>query len=482
MASGRAPCASPAHSRRWLALGAALGLLPAGLAQAQTPGTEIEKLKATIEQMQKQLDEQSRKIEALETAQTTKPAEMVPASLTVDLDRPPSFIVDKNAIRPGQRLAPRYDNAPIAPALPGFWRIPGTDMIFRLGGDAIGVFIVTSKLMSGATTWFITSAIPVSGQQYYDSGVQFTGTANQSDINFEFRAPTPVGQIRVVYRNDFAQPGSSAFVYHAKDFYVQAANLLVGYTETVFADIDADPDTLDYEGPNASVSLRHFLVRYAVGAYRSGRVDLILSFSLENPASQIPSSVGTPRSIAPDVGIAARLEGRRGHLQLATILRAIGSQSSTSADSQTVFGWGLSFTGNLNVPWGDFFSVQVAGGQGAAAYFNDTGGLGLDAALSSSGQLTAIPLLGVMAGFTHQWAPRWASTASYGYLTIDSVPYQASIGSAGFQRSQYASLNVVFRPFKHLLVGVEGLWGYNRNVSGASGQAWRGQLNVQFSF
>ena len=65
---------------------------------------------------------------------------------------------------------------------------------------------------------------------------------------------------------------------------------------------------------------------------------------------------------------------------------------------------------------------------------------------------------------------------------MDTAPYEATLGPTAFQRSQYASLNLIFRPFKLLLVGVEGLWGFNHQVRGPSGQAWRGQLNVQFTF
>ena len=457
--------------------------LAATSATAQEQSAEVDKLKATVEQMQRTLDEQSRKIEALKKASTKAPAVEVAPELAVDLNRPQSFIVDKDAAHPEQRLAPRFDNLPLLlPTLPGFWKIPGTEMLFRLGGDTIGAMLLTSKLMPGATTWFITSSIPVSGAAYYESGAQVTGTANQSDINFEFRSPSPFGEIRVVYLNDFAQPGSSAFSYHIKDFYVQAANLLVGYTESVFADIDDHPSTLDYQGPNSLVSLRHALVRYAIGVARGPNGIIFLNVGLEDPSSQIPSSAGTPRSFAPDLTIAARLEGRTGHLQLSTVLRSVGSQNPTTGASQSVLGWGLSFSGNLNVPGGDFATMQVAGGQGVAAYINDTKGLGLDAALSSSGQLTALSLLALMVSYTHQWGARWSSTASYGYLTMDTAPYEATLGPTAFQRSQYASLNVIFRPFKLLLVGVEGLWGFNHQVRGPSGQAWRGQLNVQFNF
>ena len=432
--------------------------------------------------MQKALAEQAKQIQALQ-AQQALPAPLdagvLPATAVVE-ERPETFIIDKQAPSPKQKLAPRPDNASLTPTLPGFWTIPGTRMLLRFGGDAIGVFLVTSKLM-GATTWFVTSSIPVSGQPFFDSPYQVTGTANQSDLNFEFRVPTPAGLLRVVYRNDFAQPDSSAFTYDLKDFYVQVANFLLGVTETVFADVDAQPSTLDYAGTNSEVSYRHLQVRYVLKLARSAHADVLLNLALESPSSQIPASAGTPRSVAPDGTASLRLEGRLGHLQLATLLRGIGSQTP-SGQSQTVLGWGLSLSGNLNLWGGDFLSFQVAGGQGAAAYFNDTGGLGLDAADNTAGHLTALSIFGAFLGITHTWAAQWNSTASYGYLVMDTAPYAASVGSSGFHRSQYASLNLVFRPSKPLLLGVEGLWGYHQTVSGASGHAWRGQMNFQFTF
>jgi hypothetical protein len=479
------PTAGAARQRRppvaWSVATAVVVLGPFSFAQAQSQSVELEQLKATLEQMQKTLAEQAQKIEALEKQQGTASDVQAAAPPSAVEAVPEPFIVDKQAPTPKQRLAPRQDNAPLTPALPGFWRIPGTQMQLRVGGDSIGVFLVTSKLM-GATTWFVTSSIPVSGQPYANSLAQVTGTANQSDLNFEFRTPTPLGQLRVVYFNDFAQPSSSAFTYHLKDFYIQAANLLVGFAETAFADLDAQPSTLDYEGPNSEVSYRHMEVRYSLRIKRWAGGDLLMRFALENPSSQIPPSAGTPRSTAPDGVIALRLEGNPGHLQLATVLRAIGNQNPDNSQTQTVFGWGLNLTGNLNLFQADFLMLEVTGGQGMAAYVNDTSGLGLDAALNAGGQLTALGLLGGYLAYTHQWAPAWSSTASYGYLVMDTAPYAVSLGPSAFQRSQYVSLNLVVHPWKGLLVGAEGLWGYNRTTSGASGQAWRGQLNLQYTF
>lgn len=483
----------PRPGTRWTSacrLAAALLVLaPFGVARGQSQSQELEQLKAAMEQMQKTLDEQARKIEALESQRSPPPeASVAPTPVSVEEERPETFIVDKQAPSPKQKLAPRSDNATLTPgavqtatpATAGFWTIPGTTMQVRFGGDAIGVFLVTSKLM-GSTLWFVPSSIPVSGQDFYNSAYQLSGTANQSDLNFEFRVPTPVGSLRVVYRNDFAQPGSAQFAYDLKDFYAQTLNLLVGYTESVFADLDAQPSTLDYEGPNSQISYRHFQVRYVLTLLRSQGSDLLLTVAAENAGSQTPKSVGSPRSVAPDGTLSLRLEGRPGHIQLASVLRAIGTQTTAGA-SQTVFGWGLSLSGNLNLGGADFLSMQAAGGQAVAAYFNDTGGLGLDAAPNGNGRLTAIPLFGTFLGLTHNWAPRWNSTASYGYLVLDSIPEAASLGATAFRRSQYASLNLVYQPWRHLILGVEGLWGYNQTVTGPSGQAWRGQMNLQFPF
>ncbi len=392
------------------------------------------------------------------------------------------FVQDRQTRSPNQALAPRPGNAPISPPpLAGFLSIPGTQMRVRFGGDVSTVFFVTSKLM-GAQTQFVTSTIPVSGQPYFESPVQATATANQSDLNFEFRTPTPAGELRIVYNNDFSNPSSSAFSYTLNYFYAQVADFLVGVSNSIFVDVDSYPNTLDYAGPNALVFKRHALTSYSLSLLHDHHKHLFVQFGIEVPGSLVPASAGTPRSVAPDGTGAVRYEAPWGHLQLAALVRGIGTQSPSGEDPQTVFGWGLDLTVGINTSGGDYFSAGVAGGQGLAAYMNDTESLPLDAAPNASGRLVALPLFGVFGGYTHQWSKHWSSTGTYGYLTVDDAAEVASLGSSGFQRSQYASINLVYRPYRWLMLGVEGLWGYDRAINGASGQAWRGQANAQFTF
>lgn len=411
-------------------------------------------------------------------------AESTPAETTgSEEETAKPFVVDRNTRTPAPKLTPRIDNIPIEPVVtPNFIPIPGTKAVFQIGGDVTTVVTGTSKEFS--PTWWITSEIPVNGQPGFNSHYQLAFTANESDINFEFNVPSPLGALRVVYNNDFSQP-SSAFSYHLNYFYTQAGNLLFGFSDSVFADVDSYPSTLDYEGTNSLVFSRHAMVSYALPIDKKKSHQLFVKLSLEIPDSQIStgtSGTETSRQVVPDFGAQIRLEGGAGHVQLATILRVLGAQNTTTGSTQSAFGWGLNLTAGLNLWGGDYLSLGVAGGQGLAAYFNDTGGSGLDATFNSAGNLTALSILGVFVGYTHNWTSKWSSTGSYGFLTMDDTSYQASLGAGGFHQSQYASLNIVYHPWPKLLVGIEGLYGFHKTVNEATGDAWRGQLDLQYTF
>jgi hypothetical protein len=492
--------------RRWKLAAAVALLLPAAApGRAQTEDAEVAKLREALEQLQRTVAAQDAKISALEGAKAPAPA---PPSAPAAAPSPPgagdaaaagtgaaeakgtasqaagvpvakAFVVDRKGRSPSQKLAPRLANAPLEPELPGFIAIPSTQALLRLGGSVTTVLTVSSRYFS--PTWMVTSAIPVPGQPYAASRAQVAAAANESDVSLEFRVPSPLGTVRFVYDNDFAQP-SPGVVYHLNYFYVQGGDLLLGYSDSAFTDVDANPTTLDYQGVNAVTFARHAMASYAVTLHRHETRHLFLKASVESPGAQISAGPLVPRNVAPDVGVQLRLEAHPGHVQLATILRAIGAQSPATGDGLTVFGWGLNLTGGLNLPGGDFLSAGVAGGQGVAAYFNDTGGLGLDAALDAGGTLVALPILGGFAGYTHAWAPRWRSTATFGWLAMGDAADPASLGAGGFRRSTYASLNLEFRPWPKLLTGIEGLYGFHETVSRASGEAWRGQITAQYAF
>ena len=414
-----------------------------------------------------------------EVPQPPTPSAEAPAS--EEAPRPAGTLIRNREAPSGeQEAAPRPDNTPLTGTLTGFIAFPGTKVLFKPGGLVRLQLVSTSKAVGEQDKW-VTSSIPVKGQSGYNTGEQFNANANQSRINLDVRATTPFGPLRVYYENDFSDTSGQSFAYHIRHFYVQVANFFAGYGNSTLVNVDAAAETLDLQGPNGAVKKRHAQARYTAVLARGSGSATTLAVSLEDPGSEVPSSL-TPRSAAPDGVVALRWEGRHGHIQLGGLARSIGYQDSSTGAGQAVFGWAVSLAGDLNLGARDHVSGQVAGGEGAGAYFADTAGGHYDAALTQGGQLRALPIIGGFAAFTHFWSDRWRSSVSYGYLALDDTAYAASLGAAAFQRSQYASANVLWTPSRHFFIGLEGLYGTNKVISGSAGEAWRMMLNAQYSF
>jgi hypothetical protein len=399
----------------------------------------------------------------------------------VGAEEVPLPIADHGASASEQASVPRPDNMPLDPAAKGFFDIPGTAARVKVGGLVRLMLVSTSKAVGQQDQWF-PSTIPVSGQSNYASGEEFNLNANQSRLNLDFRIPTPAGALRAYYENDFSDTTGQSFVYHIRYFYVQVANVFAGWSDSTMVDVDAAAETLDLQGPNAAVKLKHAVARYTVVLKKKREILSTLGFALEQPDAQLPSSVGPSRNLLPDAVLSWRLDGHRGHLQVSGLARALGIQNSTTGAAQNVLGWAVNATGDLTL-WGrDHLSAQIAYGEGAAAYFADTAGGGYDAALNSSGQLIAIPILGTFAAFTHHWSLKFRSSISYGYLALNPGTAGIALSSTSFQRSQYASANVVWKEGPNFFVGIEGLYGYLHVIEPAFGDAFRVQLNAQYNF
>jgi hypothetical protein len=418
--------------------------------------------------------------ETLATAQTLDAGPPPPLAAAA-ADLPATPVVNQNAPSGDQGAAPRPDNAPLDPSLRGYIPIPGTRSMFKLGGFARLMLVSTSKAVTAQDQW-VTSTIPVQGQPNYVTSENFNINANQSRLNLGFLTPSPAGPVRVYYENDFSATNDQSFAYNVRYFYVQVANVLVGWSDSLMVDVDSQAETLDLQGPNGAVKRKHALIRWFFLVQRIyGRVSY-LAVSLEEPTSQLPSSIPGARSVFPDAVLQWRIESKRGHLQFSGLARAIGYQDPTTGIGQNVFGWAFSTSGNLNL-WGrDHFSAQVTYGHGAGYYIADTGRGYYDAALNPDGQLEAIPLFGGYLAYTHHWADILWSAISWGFLNLDDTAYSASLGSSSLHGSQYVSLNLVLRPSRRFTLGLEGLYGHNQAISNAGGNAYRGILLLQYNF
>ena len=122
-------------------------------------------------------------------------------------------------------------------------------------------------------------------------------------------------------------------------------------------------------------------------------------------------------------------------MQFSTILRSIGIDGDL-VDSDDVFGWGFNLAGSINITENNTVQFWGVYGKGVGGMGNDTSFVNSDAALDADGDLKALEYASVMLAFTHNWTPRWRSTATYGFANLQNAGLQAD---DAYDYTHYAS-------------------------------------------
>jgi len=481
-----------------LILTAALTPATAG-AQSDSSRQETQELRKLMEEMQVQMSKMQARLDQLErakaassegqpagtaalpagrqegTIESTKPLPQAPASPQVGQATATyqEFSEDTTA-------APRYDNIPLDPKYHGFFYLPGTQTILKIGGYFKTDFIYDLK-PAGNTDQFVPSSIPVPQPVTVNN---MTVSIRPTRLNLDFHVPsTSLGDVRFYIESDFF--GSNATTPRLRHAYAQAKNLLLGQTFTNFMDPDAFPDTLDFAGPNGIVSLRNPQVRYGFALGQN----TTLYISAEKPSSDVAFKTAQfsaqPNSPAPDGIIRVRNEFERGHVQVAAIFRSI-SAFLPSGQTDSVFGWGVNTAVGLKTFGRDNFIIEGAFGHGISRYIQDTSGLGIDAEVADNANphLKATPAVGAEAAYQHYWLRGLRSSLVYGYAGVQNTKFVPPPGVTfnPFNHSNYSAVNLIWNPYGSLNVGAEFLYGGQVLQNGLFAYAPRIQFSAKYSF
>jgi hypothetical protein len=376
--------------------------------------------------------------------------------------------------------APRVNNEPLDPRYPGYFRLPGTSTFLRIGGYFKTDFIYDLK-PAGDAERFIPASIPIPSPVTVNNT---TVSIRPTRLNLDFLIPTDqFGKVRFFIEGDFF--GSSSTTPRLRHAYAQVKNLLIGQSFSNFMDPDSGPDQLDFQGPNAQISIRNPQIRYSVKL----RPKTTFSLSVEKPSSDIAFKVADfsaqPNSPSPDGTLQLRREMERGHLQLAALFRSVSgflnTGGATSGPTDSVFAWGFNFTGSEKIVGKDTAVFQVEYGNGIERYVQDTSGLGEDAALKSVNdpRLKALPVFGSYGAYQHFWTPKLRSSVIYGFTQIQNTEFQ---GGSVFHQSNYSAGNIIWNAIGSLNIGAEFLYGWRVNKDGSSANAPRIMLSAKYNF
>lgn len=380
------------------------------------------------------------------------------------------------------QAAPRYNNLPLDPKYHGFFRLPGTETILKIGGYFKTDFIYDLK-PPGNTDAFVPSSIPIPQIVTVNNT---TVSIRPTRMSLDFRIPsTRIGEVRFYVEGDLF--GTNATTPRLRHAYAQASNFLIGQTFTNFMDPDGFPDTLDFEGPNGLVNLRNPQIRYGFAL----RKNMTLYFAAEKPSSDVlfktPQFNSQPSAPSPDGTVRLRQEFERGHFQVAGIFREIAAfvTEGTAARTGTVFGWGVNLSTGFKTFGKDNIVFGAAAGHGISRYIQDTSGLGIDAEVVTipTPHLRATPNVGVDGAYQHYWKKTLRSSLVYSYAAVSNSQVSAFVPSTTYNHSDYGAANLIWNPFgSSLNMGAEVLYGWQQLQNGSKGDDTRFQFSAKYNF
>jgi hypothetical protein len=474
------------------------GIAPVrALAQSQSSSDEAQQLRKLVEQMQVQMNKMQAEIDDLKGTKAEAPPSQAARATAAPAPRQNGTIQAAEPPRVGSTsghvgdataayrefsedtfAAARFNNVPLDPKYHGFFQLPGTQTILKIGGYFKSDFIYDLK-PAGNPDAFVPSSFPIPQPASVNNT---TVSIRPTRLSLDFRIPyTQVGEVRFYVETDFF--GTSSTTPRLRHAYAQARNLLIGQTFTNFMDPDAFPDGLDFQGPNGMVNLRNPQFRY--GFALSPRTTLHVS--VEKPSSdvifQTAQFVSQPEAPAPDGTIRLRQEFDRGHFQVAGLFRSIGAfvPAKPVQKTDSVFGWGINTSLGLETFGRDNLIFAVAAGHGISRYIQDTSGLGIDAepASGATTHLVATPAVGVEAAYQHYWIKRLRSSAIYSYAAVNNTDLAAP---TTYNHATYTGVNLIWNPGGSFNVGAEFLYGWTMLQNGQSANAPRIQFSAKYSF
>jgi hypothetical protein len=301
--------------------------------------------------------------------------------------------------------------------------------------------------------------------------------ARQSRFGIEGVANTRVGHIRTYMEVDFASSTSS--LWRLRHAFVEWNFLKIGYTWTTFMDNASLPKTVDFEGPNSSLSKRNGLIRYErIFGERS-----ILGISLEAPQSDYynpADSAITDKSKQSNFDIVSRYKyyNRWGHIQVAGIFRRIDYLYQNQME--ILYGWGILFSAVINMNAKNIIYSQYSFGESIANYYVGFSNRQLDAVYDpESEKMVQKFIKGGFITFTHIFNPEWRFSVTGGLSSLNGLDFESR---DTFRSSQYFAANIFYFPIETINLGIELTTGSRTNLDNQTGIATRISLLGSFSF
>jgi outer membrane DcaP-like protein len=379
---------------------------------------------------------------------------------------------------------------------PGTFKVGGTDTTVKVYGyvQLDGTLDVGARVPDIENNDWATllPAVPADGSNdEKHKKPQLYLTARTSRLGIQTSTPSGIGTIGFRLEADFNGPNgfqsetfTNSVLFRLRHAYGTIGNFLVGQTWSTFLDLNAAPDTVDFNGPGTLALVRNPMLRYALPVGPA-----TLTLAAENARG---SQFGGPKfQTLPDFHANLGLAGPWGTFSVRGVsqyYREIFVVGGATADRDPTSKMAFAGAVSGSLKFGpDTLVAQFSGGPGIGRYFlnalgtggNGAGGYAIDAA----GNIQLWNVYGAHAGFTHVWAPNLRSNLIGAYSWADDVRLNGAPSTNAAQKQWIQGfVNTFVGVAKNAEIGVEFVYGEWKSFANATPELKGHEYRVNTTF
>ena len=283
---------------------------------------------------------------------------------------------------------------------------------------------------------------------------------------------------------DFRGGSEGSYTPRLRSAYVSVAGFTFGRDVTTFCDLTAAPTTIDFQGPNAYNFNFATMIRYE-HAFLNNHLKAGIAAELPAVSGSYGESLSAVPQRVPDFPMYVEyLWGahRQSHIRASAVLRNMYLYNNARQTTTDLFGWGVQFSGNIQVHRMLQFFMNGTYGEGITEYIQDLTGAGLDFTPNPTdpSRVQTMPMWGWQVAAQVNIVP--SLFVSGGYSMVQVQHKNGYYADNQYRRGQYAFGNVFYSVTSRLKIAAEYLWAARKNMDGNHNHANRINLLVKYSF
>ena len=327
-----------------------------------------------------------------------------------------------------------------------------------------------------ARDFYISGATPVGGAG--DGEADFDFTAKASRFFFATSTESDIGTVTGRIEFDFLGSASgnervsNSYNPRLRVAWMQLGNWRLGQDWSTFTNTAVIPESASFlVGSDGMLFGRQAQIRYTNGGFQ---------FALELPATTVTpfgggAGIDGGDGAVPDVVARYNWSGDYGAMTVSALARNLSYESG--AVDGNAFGWGVNWSGRLNVGENSDLRFSLTGGEGIGRY------IGLNAVngavINASGDLEAIPVYGGLVAWRQGLGEGRRISLGYSLLEADN---DITLTGTGATKRTWSAFGAYFFPVGPVTVGAELLFGERELENGQSGSITRATLSTKYPF